>query len=220
MTHRMLVAIAVVLLWTPAAFGAPCPRQDWSQFLTITQNGMSCTIGAHSFSDFSFDAGNSGLTADKIGATPLGLGFQFDLMDFTVTNPIQGLTASKGLTLDFKITDDSAKRPIKVETLNISGVNTNNGDATVEDSENGFSANILAGRPMAAKTFTPPKGMVRVEHRLSVGTGMNLGASATISQYTAQFTAVPEPSTTLLVALGLVGVGLWVARKRGAPRRS
>ena len=208
----MVCLAAALALVSGRAFAAPCASQSWSKYLELKDASTDCTIGSYKLSDFSFDAGNSGLTAEKITAQPSGRGLLFQLEDFKVVNPIQGLTSNKNLTIDFKIMDGSGDPSLSGIVLQMAEPSIDNGDATIEDVINGFNVNFLASRLTATKSLSPPASMVMVENRLTVATGMNLGASSQITQFSVNFAIVPEPGSLALVVSGLAMVAL--ARRR------
>ena len=200
MMRRLACTVALAMMLSGRAIAGPCVPQDWSKYI---DNVVDCVIGIHTLSNFSFMGGSSGLTAAKITARPDGLGLRFDLVDFRVVNTIQGQTFSKALTISFKIEDLSGKFPFTSETLQMQEPLIENGNATIDDPI-GLNVGVLQGDLTATKQFATPLAMINVVDTAGVATGQNLGAFSQIERFSVQFTAVPEPSSFVLLISGLV----------------
>jgi hypothetical protein len=195
---------------------------------TVINNGLQIQIGDKLFADFSFSysdltLGGSGdipLVSSNVNLTALsniiGYGLEF-------TQPLSAIgQKTKDVALRYSATVTDPNFLISDVHLAITGAAGNGGLGSVGESVfvGGFGANqvgtLQATLPHSSNDVTtalivPPVTQLYVEKDVLVTGGSAANGFATVTIIDQTFSQIPEPSTALLVGLGLLAV---VALKR------
>ena len=229
--QKLLSTIAASTLGFVLLFSAPTTATAVTTNLTAGQtinlgtvidNGLGVQIGDKLFADFFFDYsdtdnGNIDLTKANVNLTALSNNIGFGV-SFTQPLLAQG-PVTKNIALNYSATVTDPNFLISDIHLVITGSSGNGGLGTVDEDvyTGGFNGTNVGS--IHADTSTPPLSLTDsadivppvvelwVQKLVSV-TGSNQSASgfATITVIDQTFSQIPEPSTVLLVGLGLLGL--------------
>jgi hypothetical protein len=235
--QNLFSAVAVSALVAVCLFSAPTIATAVTTNLnvgesinlaTVIDNTLTVQIGDKEFSDFSWspiivlgsdlDAAASNVNVKAI-SNPNDIGFR---LEFQLP-----LTASES---DFKDIAFQYKAAVVTNSsnlisdlhLSVSGTSSNSGIWSVSETAHtgGFGGGIVGFVDAASSTYSsssnnivPPQAELWIEKDIIVAGDGNPGDYASISAIEQTFSQIPEPSTALLVGLGLLGV-VAVNRKR------
>jgi len=220
--------VAVLFFSTPATSSATTTNLNTGQTInlaTVIGNNLGVQIGDKLFQDFFFsyldtDGLNNDLIASNVNLTALSNNIGFGV---SFTQPLLALgPVIKDIVLKYSVTVTDPNFLISDIHLSITGSAGNGGLGTVGEDAfvGGFGASnvghLQASIPVSSGDITnadiiPPVVKLWVQKDVIVTGGNNANGFASITIIDQTFSQVPEPSTALLVGLGLLGV---VALKR------
>ena len=224
-------AVVVVLLFSaPTVTRAQTTNLATGQTIslaTIIDNGLHVQIGDKNFADFSFLYGdNNGnalddLTRSNVNLTALSNNIGFGL---SFQQPLLAIaTATNNIVLKYTVTVTDPGFFISDIHLSITGSAGNGGHGTVVeyaaigDFFPGLGIPVgqlvasIPGSSTDQANILPPVIKLWVDKQVQVTGGTNANGFASITIIDQTFSQIPEPSTMLLVGLGLLGA---VAVKR------
>ena len=192
---------------------------------TVINNGLGVQIGDKLFRDFSFsysdnNTNNTDLVSANVNLTALsnvvGFGVSF-------TQPLLAIgTDFKDIGLKYSATVTDPNFLISDIHLSITGAAGNGGSGSVSEDVfvGGFSGTnvghiqaAIPGSSTDQANIVPPVVELWVQKDVKVNGGGAANGNASITIIDQTFSQVPEPSTVLLVGLGLLGVAA-LNRKR------
>ena len=220
--------VAVLFFSTPATSSATTTNLTTGQTInlgTVIGSNLGVQIGDKLFQDFFFsyldtDGLNNDLIASNVNLTALSNNIGFGV---SFTQPLLALgPVIKDIVLKYSVTVTDPNFLISDIHLSITGSAGNGGLGTVGEDAfvGGFGASnvghLQASIPVSSGDITnadiiPPVVKLWVQKDVIVTGGNNANGFASITIIDQTFSQVPEPSTALLVGLGLLGV---VALKR------
>jgi len=175
------------------------------------------TIGNYTVAVTSYNAQNSGISANNIMVTPVTTGLQFSLPNSDFEGTMDGLN----LAISSTITDSGGRASITIASMAMTNVTVSGTRvAKISDTTPGLSTSLGAGTNMKQDQiyFSNPMTSVTFNDQLSVQIGAGAGV-AVINSYT-DLINTPEPSTFVLALIGAVGVATLAGydRRRRTPR--
>jgi len=221
--------VAVLLFSSPTVATAQVTNLTAGQSIglaTVIDNGLKVQIGDKQFADFFYSYldtdGNSAndLSRSNVTLTALSNDIGFGL---SFQEPLLALgPVIKDVAIKYSATVTDPNFLISDIHLSITGSAGNGGLGTVGEDvfNNGFGGtnvgHLQASIPVSSGDVTnadivPPVVKLWVQKDVIVSGGNNANGFASITIIDQTFSQVPEPSTALLVGLGLLGV---VALKR------
>ena len=236
--QKLFCAVAVVAVTVVLLFSAPTTARAFTTNLnegetinlgTVVTNGWSVEVGDKIFSDFAFSYNDFGapdldLVASNVTLRALtgnvGFGLEFQ-------EPLSALnTKTKDINFQYTaMVDPSTNNLISGIYLNITGSHSGAGTGVVNEvaySDTFGGTQVaqvgawLGGTQENSNFLATALSKVWVSKDVEVsGASGGPTSSASISKIDQRFIQIPEPSTLLLVGLGLLGV-VAVNRKRGS----
>jgi len=195
---------------------------------TIIDNNLNVQIADKNFGNFFFsyndtdNISSDDLTRSNVTITALSNSFGFGV---SFTQPLLALgPVIKDIVLRYSVAVTDPNFLISDIHLDINGSAGNGGLGSVGETvtTNGFGgttvATLQASIPVASgdvasSNIVPPVVQLWAEKDVIVTGGNNANGFASISEIDQSYSQVPEPSTMMLVGLGLMGV-VAVNRKR------
>lgn len=232
-TMAAVAVMAVILFSAPTIARATTTNMTGGgtiSLATVIDNGLSVQVGDKLFGNFSFVYSDTdGLTSDDLSRSNITLSTLSNVIGFGLefTQPLLAIgTVVKDIVLKYTATVTDPNFLISDIHLDITGTAGNGGLGSVGEQAfvGGFGGNSVANMQTyiqgtntdvtsAMANIIPPQTQLWVEKDVTVTGGNAANGFAGISIIDQTYSQVPEPSTILLVGLGMLGA-VAVNRKR------